>query len=112
MTEEHIRLNILAQRLASGNATQQERDELLSMMAIAIAGVLNLDDSLDRRIRDIHNKLCIDCDIRKRLEKIESDGNGWLSKFTNVKLPWVIVAILSAVIASLLGIDISSFVKH
>lgn len=108
---DKLRMEVLAGRLASGNASQQERDELMAMMAIAMKDVMDIDD----KITTIHTTLCEHCSVRKRVQILEEaqkeaqknecerNKSTVLSKD---KLPWVVILVLVVIIATLLGIDL------
>lgn len=106
---DKLRIEILAGRLASGNASQQERDELTAMMALAVKDVMNIDD----KIAAIHTNLCEHCSIRKRVNKIEEaqekvKNTSFISKD---KLPWMVILGLVVIIATLLGVDIKAMLN-
>jgi methionine synthase II (cobalamin-independent) len=107
-----VRLEYLAGRLSSGNATQQERDEIMAVMAIAVKDVIAIDEKIAR----IHTHLCEHCSVRKRVDELqaikkkeeeeEEAKSKTASLLSSNKLPWIIILILVVIIASLLNIDL------
>lgn len=78
MDESQVKRIMLANKLTAGKATQEERDEAMSIMLLSIWS----DTDLVKTIENNHNRLCADCPVKQRYEheKMEAELDAEVEK--------------------------------